>query len=61
MGRAGHPEVFNLEGAIFDWANEGRPLVGAEQQPVSAVHPFNWLGRLMLRREVCAPVPALRH
>ena len=58
--RAGHREVFNLEGAFFDWACEGRLLVrGAEV--VREVHPFNWLGRLLLPREVCARVSSLRH
>jgi 3-mercaptopyruvate sulfurtransferase SseA len=60
LARAGHREVFNLEGAIFDWACEGRPLAnthGATQ----AVHPFNWMGRLMLPHQHCATVPVLRH
>ncbi len=58
--RAGHREVFNLEGAIFDWACEGRPLVNGAG-PATSVHPFNWLGRRMLPREVCARVASLRH
>lgn len=60
LSRAGHREVFNLEGAIFDWACEGRPLVCGEQ-PVRKVHPFNWLGRLMLPRAHCATASSLRH
>lgn len=60
LARAGHASVFNLDGAIFDWASEGRPLVcgsGATRE----VHPFNWLGRLMLQRDVCARATSLRH
>ncbi|NBV21340.1 MAG: rhodanese-like domain-containing protein [Proteobacteria bacterium] len=60
LAQAGHREVFNLEGAIFDWACEGRPLVN-EHGATQAVHPFNWMGRLMLQRQHCAAVPALRH
>ncbi|MBI5800422.1 MAG: rhodanese-like domain-containing protein [Verrucomicrobia bacterium] len=60
LARAGHREVFNLEGAIFDWASEGRPLVCADQ-PTREVHPFNWLGRLLLPRGVRASAPSLRH
>ncbi len=60
LARVGHAEVFNLEGAIFDWASEGRPLVGAGRT-VREVHPFNWLGRLMLSRSICARTAALRH
>ena len=58
--RAGHREVFNLEGAIFDWACEGRLLVRGEEA-VREVHPFNWLGRLMLPCQVVAARPSLRH
>ena len=60
LARAGHTEVFNLEGAIFDWASEGRPLVAGDQ-PTREVHPFNWLGRLLLPRDVRANTPSLRH
>lgn len=60
LARAGHRDVFNLEGAIFDWACTGRPLVCGEQ-PVREVHPFNWLGRLLLPRDVRADTPSLRH
>lgn len=60
LARAGHTEVFNLEGAIFDWASEGRPLVCGDQ-PTRVVHPFNWLGRLLLPRDVRADAPSLRH
>lgn len=61
LAEAGHMEVFNLEGAIFDWACEGRALVGAEDQPAREVHPFNWLGRRLLPREVCANARPLSH
>lgn len=50
LRKAGREEVFNLDGSIFQWANEGRPLV-REGQPVTGVHPYNavW-GRLLDRR-----------
>lgn len=60
LTRAGHWEVFNLEGSIFDWASEGRPLEH-DGQPAHEVHPFNWLGRLLLPRKVRASVASLRH
>ena len=60
LARAGHGEIFNLEGAIFDWASEGRPLMCAGGT-TREVHPFNWLGRLLLPRAVRAHVPSLRH
>lgn len=44
---AGFSDVANLEGSIFAWANEDRPLLRGEA-PVSVVHPFDqtW-GRLL--------------
>src|SRR5262252_846563 len=37
---AGFTNVKNLDGGIFEWANEHRPLV-RDGQPVSQVHPYN--------------------
>jgi len=45
---AGYPHVFNLEGSVFEWYNQGHPLV-ADQQPVQQVHPYNRLWGLLLR------------
>jgi len=39
---AGFLNVRNLEGSIFAWANEGRPLVNARGE-TAGVHPFNIL------------------
>jgi rhodanese-related sulfurtransferase len=36
----GFTDVRNLEGSIFRWANEGRPVV-RNGPPVDAVHPYN--------------------
>ena len=36
----GRGNIFNLRGSIFQWANEGRPLV-REGKPVNLVHPYN--------------------
>jgi hypothetical protein len=36
----GFTKVFNLEGSIFKWANEGRGLYHGDQQ-TKVVHPFN--------------------
>ena len=47
LQKQGFSRVYNLEGSIFRWANEGRPVV-RDGKPVSAVHPYNatW-GRLL--------------
>ena len=44
---AGFTNVMNLEGSIFRWANEGRPVYRGDE-PVHEVHPYNaaW-GRLL--------------
>ena len=44
---AGCTNVFNLQGSIFQWANEGRTVV-SDGKPVTEVHPYNqrW-GRLL--------------
>lgn len=47
---AGHARVWSLEGGIFEWANEGRPLFrGAER--ASVVHLFDATWGLLLRAE----------
>lgn len=40
LRKAGVAQVSNLEGSIFQWANEGRPLE-ANGKPASKVHPYN--------------------
>lgn len=51
----GFTNVRNLEGSIFQWANERRPLVQGEQ-PVSRVHPYNALWGRLLEEDVRAPL-----
>lgn len=36
--KAGRKNVSNLEGSVFQWANEGRPLINADG-PAEKVHP----------------------
>ena len=40
LTRRGVPNVFNLEGSLFQWANEGRPLCQGASR-VNRVHPFD--------------------
>lgn len=45
----GYTRVYNLEGSIFQWANEGRPVFAGGKQ-VDRVHPYdNQWGRLLKR------------
>jgi rhodanese-related sulfurtransferase len=40
LQQAGCTNGFNLEGSIFQWANEDRPLE-RDGRPVNEVHPYN--------------------
>jgi rhodanese-related sulfurtransferase len=54
LAKIGLTNVFNLEGSIFQWANEGRPLVKNEPaEPAEKVHPYNKRYGVLLK-------PALR-
>lgn len=45
---AGFTNSYNLRGSIFQWANEGRPVV-RDGVPVSQVHPYDTVwGRLLV-------------
>ena len=54
---AGFTNVVNLEGSIFRWANEGRPLFRHQRQ-VEMVHPYNRTWGLLLKNEHRAKVAA---
>lgn len=60
LERAGLRNVYNLEGGLFDWANQDRPIYRGEER-VREVHPFNRVWGLLLqadRRAMRAIVPA---
>lgn len=41
LRKAGQTNVLNLEGSIFAWANENRPLITEGDKPTLVVHPYN--------------------
>ena len=51
LAEAGYPNVYNLEGSIFQWANEGRAVYRGREE-VGAVHPYNNNWGKLLRREL---------
>ena len=51
----GFTNVKNLDGGIFEWANEHRSLVG-HGEPVSRVHPYNEVWGRLLAKDVREPV-----
>lgn len=52
--------VANLEGSIFQWANEGRSVVSTAtdgtEQPAAKVHPYNWMWGKMLNADLRADI-----
>jgi rhodanese-related sulfurtransferase len=54
----GYTQVSNLEGSIFAWANEGRPVYKGEQ-PVAHVHPFSEKWGSLLKEGLRAPMPGV--
>jgi rhodanese-related sulfurtransferase len=53
---AGFTNIRNLEGSIFQWANEHRPLVREDGQRVSTVHPYSALWGRLLADDARAPL-----
>ncbi len=56
LRRAGITNVYNLEGGIFAWANEGRPAYRGEE-PAGVVHPYDELWGRLLREDLRATRP----
>lgn len=57
MRAAGFTHVSNLEGSIFQWANEKRSLVDGASRPTNQVHPYDERWGKLLAPEYRAPVP----
>jgi len=55
LGHQGLRSVFNLEGSIFEWANQDRP-VHSSAGPVEKVHPYDAEWGKLLRRRLRAPL-----
>lgn len=56
LREAGYTRVTNLEGSIFRWANENRPL-RYDGGPTDKVHPYNRLWGLLLEKSHRATNP----
>jgi len=53
---AGIGKVYNLEGGIFVWANEGRPVY-RDKKRVKLVHPYDKIWGRFLHEDLRAPLP----
>ncbi|MAQ93242.1 MAG: sulfurtransferase [Rhodothermaceae bacterium] len=56
LREAGFAHVENLRGSIFEWANEGRPVV-RDGREVEAVHPYDAVWGRLLAPERRADLP----
>ena len=52
----GYTHAVNLQGSIFRWANQGRPVM-REGRPVHAVHPYSRLWGTLLNDDLHAYTP----
>jgi rhodanese-related sulfurtransferase len=41
LRKLGYANVYNLYGSIFEWANQGYPLMDAKGQPTRKLHTYN--------------------
>ena len=58
LQEAGYTNVQNLDGSIFRWANEGRPLTDGVRA-VTSVHPYDRTWGRLLQIERRAPLPTV--
>lgn len=62
LKRLGALAVYNLDGGVFAWHNEGRPLVN-DSGPTPFIHPYDANYRQLLKRQQCVrfePLPVTR-
>lgn len=50
LQQAGFTNVRNLYGGIFEWVNEGQPVVNAAQEPTNRVHAYSRTWGVWLRQ-----------
>jgi len=50
LKQAGFTNVHNLYGGLFEWVNEGQPVVTAANQPTDRVHAYSPTWGIWLRR-----------
>jgi rhodanese-related sulfurtransferase len=58
LARQGYSNVSDLDGSIFRWANEGRPIF-RDDRPTAQVHPYDGRWGLLLESRYRAEAPPL--
>ena len=48
--------IYNLEGSLFEWANEGQPVIASDGR-TGEVHPYDREWGVLLRRELWSREP----
>jgi rhodanese-related sulfurtransferase len=56
LAKAGYPNAQNLGSSLFQWANEGRPLVRGDR-PTALVHPYDGRWKWLLEGDYRAQAP----
>ena len=57
LEQAGFVQVVNLEGSIFKWASESRPLIGPDGRAATVVHPYDTTWGSLIAPSMRAPLP----
>ncbi|MEM9923104.1 MAG: rhodanese-like domain-containing protein [Cyanobacteria bacterium P01_D01_bin.50] len=55
LSSSGYKNVFNLNGGIFQWANQGYPIFQNQHQ-VEIVHPYNFIWGKLLKSKYRAHI-----
>ncbi|WP_460885392.1 rhodanese-like domain-containing protein [Rhabdobacter roseus] len=50
MREAGYTQVYNLNGSLFEWVNQDKPIVNAQGQPTQKVHAYSPAWGIWLRK-----------
>lgn len=53
--------VYNLEGSLFKWANEGKPMVDINNRVTVYVHPYNAIWGKLLEKKLQREEPSSEH
>jgi rhodanese-related sulfurtransferase len=57
LEKQGYTRIRNLEGSIFQWANEGRLMLKEENRPTAVVHPYDQRWGYLVKAEFRARAP----
>jgi len=52
LGTKDKIQVYNIEGGLFKWANENRPMVDGKGQSTVSAHPYNSVFGKLLKFEL---------